>query len=1111
MTNSLKWVDGIWGNKTCTWDGTYWNTQYDANDQMHFDANGVGYYEQYRSSVHYVIPVMSFDPNNLPSSVTKYNCIAFGTTDSVVPQGAYTWNGDNNRWENGLYFIVGSEGTYTLRWNGEIDYYSTTDPSAGWTAIGSGDGEAYSTMWDGTSAGTMSMAQGPCASCDQGPCTGSDAGPCTSCDQGQCTSCDQGPCTNTDFGPCTSTDSGACITCDQGPCTSCDQGSCSGDDHFGCVETDSYPCISCDQGQCTSCDQGPCSSTDVGLCTKCDQGACTGYDGTCSSCDQGPCTSCDQGPCTGSDTGPCVNGDQGPCISCDQSAGCTICDQGLCGTCDQGTCSSCDEGQCINGDQGPCTVCDESACVSDDGGTVAWTWTGAEDGSMDNVNNWSHTGAPVSTVPSAGESVTIPNGTTHNVASGTCAGNVTISDAACPIMGGTFTGSFQTAGYIYGTTTFTGAVTLDSGSNVAGGDFSGASSFADNGATYNIGGWSVAGTLDIGDRTLAADITLNSGATINDSTASSIYSGTLTINGNPIIHGGTWDSGQVFAGCYFTGNEVIGSSCSISNSVLTSGTFNCSVTGACGISGGYFDTSSVVNIASNAITGGEFHGTVQTDNNITGGTYLDSITWTSNAYIQNAIVSGAELIADNCVVTNNGGTTYFGTTFTKTGSGDFVGFIIPVPPTPPTSYLETTAAGTYASETSGTLSTVPCSMFLLAKIVDPSSGLIQWLLSSNQGSYGWNILMANGNIYFSISDTSELHITAPTDGLWHSYILTIDGDNNAIAYIDGAPAVTGTGGSITVANGWSLGYNIGAGYGANFGLSFANAGVLSRVLTSGEIASLSAGDSPASLTTNLFGIWKCNDNTGITVNDTSGNDYDMTITGTDYVWHSGEQPYITDGLLAYYPLNGNTVDYSGNAKNGTPIDITYTFGKLDKTAVFNGSTSYVAIPNMDTNVLTVAAWIKRTAVGVANESIVMSVAEGGWGFYLPDGITLALGHVGTSEIQSTLTIEDTNWHYAVVTYDGATARFYVDNVLDEQAYTTTFSSADVYSIGARMPHFDNQAYFNGKIEQVGIWNRALSLTEIAELWNNGSGQRLPLLATATGVYGVQSGSMGVGI
>jgi hypothetical protein len=83
------------------------------------------------------------------------------------------------------------------------------------------------------------------------------------------------------------------------------------------------------------------------------------------------------------------------------------------------------------------------------------------------------------------------------------------------------------------------------------------------------------------------------------------------------------------------------------------------------------------------------------------------------------------------------------------------------------------------------------------------------------------------------------------------------------------------------------------------------------------------------------------------------------------VFKSHAQTIPTNGLVAYYPFNGNATDESGNGNTGTATGVTYQtdrFGDTNKSAFFSGSlTSYIQVSNrpslFNSAALSVSVWV----------------------------------------------------------------------------------------------------------------------------------------------------------
>ena len=94
------------------------------------------------------------------------------------------------------------------------------------------------------------------------------------------------------------------------------------------------------------------------------------------------------------------------------------------------------------------------------------------------------------------------------------------------------------------------------------------------------------------------------------------------------------------------------------------------------------------------------------------------------------------------------------------------------------------------------------------------------------------------------------------------------------------------------------------------------------------------------------------------------------------------------------------------------------------------------------------------------------------------------GFVGNIELDSGIAPSIDTWYHVVLTFDGTTAKLYVDDVeTDSGTGAGTLSNNDI-SIGRR--EGSNNQYINGKVDEVGIWDRALTSDEVSYLYAEGS-------------------------
>lgn len=198
------------------------------------------------------------------------------------------------------------------------------------------------------------------------------------------------------------------------------------------------------------------------------------------------------------------------------------------------------------------------------------------------------------------------------------------------------------------------------------------------------------------------------------------------------------------------------------------------------------------------------------------------------------------------------------------------------------------------------------------------------------------------------------------------------------------------------------------------------------------------------------------------------------------------------GLVAAYSFDqaGSTVaDLSGNGNTGTVSGATWTSaGKYGGAYSFNGSTSYINVPDsasLDlTTGMTLEAWVKTTAADGGWHNVMMKQQTGMlvYALYAETGTTGPGAEVYTSggsdyAAYRSYTLDTAVWKHVVATYDGATVRLWVNgfenaSIAGGGAIAT---SSGVLRIGGNGVWGE---YFSGTIDEVRIYNRALSQAEI---------------------------------
>ena len=208
-------------------------------------------------------------------------------------------------------------------------------------------------------------------------------------------------------------------------------------------------------------------------------------------------------------------------------------------------------------------------------------------------------------------------------------------------------------------------------------------------------------------------------------------------------------------------------------------------------------------------------------------------------------------------------------------------------------------------------------------------------------------------------------------------------------------------------------------------------------------------------------------------------------------WHSPTAPTCTvPGIVAWWPAEGNANDATGNGHFGALQNgATFGAGKVGMAFSLDGVNDNVSVPDSPafhfTNAMSVQGWIKTTGgfdryIATKHEDALYFAVGGG--NVAPHKLSFWLNAVSSSWFAGSTSVDDGQWHHVAATYDGATMKVYVDGHLDGSVPHTgngqTGTSAIL--IGARSDG-TNASNFPGMIDELSVYNRALSSAEIQAL------------------------------
>ncbi|MDM8559049.1 LamG domain-containing protein [Candidatus Parabeggiatoa sp. HSG14] len=211
---------------------------------------------------------------------------------------------------------------------------------------------------------------------------------------------------------------------------------------------------------------------------------------------------------------------------------------------------------------------------------------------------------------------------------------------------------------------------------------------------------------------------------------------------------------------------------------------------------------------------------------------------------------------------------------------------------------------------------------------------------------------------------------------------------------------------------------------------------------------------------------------------------------------------LTDGLVVYYPFNGNANDVSGNGHHGTVNGATLSkdrFENADSAYSFDGSNDKIEIATTSTlqfvnSSFSFVAWAYLEEYGVERDRPLLYKATwSGNGNPITDGYQFWYGWKNDlilskpEKIHTVVSNALNQWKMLVVTYDvnSQTLRMYADTALEKEVVNSqpiqVTPNSPLY-IGYSQNY--GGSWFKGKLDELRIYNRALTDVEIKSLYKH---------------------------
>lgn len=229
-------------------------------------------------------------------------------------------------------------------------------------------------------------------------------------------------------------------------------------------------------------------------------------------------------------------------------------------------------------------------------------------------------------------------------------------------------------------------------------------------------------------------------------------------------------------------------------------------------------------------------------------------------------------------------------------------------------------------------------------------------------------------------------------------------------------------------------------------------------------------------------------------------------------------------LVSYHRFDDVTgtsvVDATGNGLTGTwtgtLANAQWGTGKLRGCGVFNGTDRIVTINDVNaldfTTAFTISVWLNPSATQAAFATPI-SKSGAYWlehsGTANQNQYVWYVNNGADRQVGAHVAITAATWSQLVLTYDGTTASSYLNG-----SQSQSFAVASPITVNANDLVLGNRTgftrFYNGSMDEFGLWNRALTSDEVASLYNTGSGTTygIPANRIGPGALGHYGGNLG---
>jgi hypothetical protein len=211
-------------------------------------------------------------------------------------------------------------------------------------------------------------------------------------------------------------------------------------------------------------------------------------------------------------------------------------------------------------------------------------------------------------------------------------------------------------------------------------------------------------------------------------------------------------------------------------------------------------------------------------------------------------------------------------------------------------------------------------------------------------------------------------------------------------------------------------------------------------------------------------------------------------------------------IISWWDAENNANDIIGKNDGTLMNGTTFTPGKVGQAFSFDGVDDYVQVQNPDGLPLgnaprTMEVWFKTPGdLTISTESAIVQYGTASESQMF--GLITSMNAPGKlyfyghgSDLSGTTTIQPDTWYHGAVTYDGSNLSLYMNGQLEASTTMSLNTTLDVN--GLTMGHRNDSSRWQGVIDEVGIFNRALTAEEIEAIYSAGSAGKCKPLQTYT--------------